>query len=129
VDFVPNFGKFGAQQVLDFPASMSTPVSQIKELLDFLQRESESLHLFDKSEPGYVICRISPKLSYRPECSWQQRPALIEADGVDAQFGPLRSFADLDRAAQTLQSVWHKEIIHSRLYSRVKSSLSQPGDK
>jgi len=49
VNFASNFGEFGAQQVLDFPASMSTTVSQIEKLLDFLQREPESLHLLDKS--------------------------------------------------------------------------------
>jgi hypothetical protein len=37
VDFASNFAEFGTQQVLDFPASMSTTVSQIEKLLDFLQ--------------------------------------------------------------------------------------------
>jgi len=48
VDFASNFAEFGCQQVFDLPASMSTMVSQIEKLLDFLQGEPESLHLFDK---------------------------------------------------------------------------------
>jgi hypothetical protein len=44
VDFASNFAESGGQQVLDLPASMSTTVSQIEKLLDFLQGEPECLH-------------------------------------------------------------------------------------
>src|SRR5215469_13468063 len=120
VDFASNFAEFGAQQVLDLPASMSTTVSQIEKLLDFLQREPESLHLFDKSESCYVISGIQPEVSLGSGCSWQQRPALVEADRIYAKFRLLCGFTNLDCAAGTLQSVWHKKIIHSGPYSRVK---------
>ena len=81
-DLASNLGEFGAQQVLDFPASMSTAVSQIEKLLDLQQGEPQSLHLSDKSEPGYVISGIEPEATLGSRCSWQQRPALVEADRI-----------------------------------------------
>ena len=128
-DFASNLGKFGAEQIPDFPAGMSTTISQIEKLFDFLQGEAESLHLLDKSESRYVVCCVKPELSRCPGCSRQQRLALVEPDRVYTQVGALRSFADLDRAHRTRQTVRHKEIIHSGLYSRVKStfSLCKPG--
>jgi hypothetical protein len=124
VDFASNFGEFGTQQVLDFPASMSTTVSQIEKLLDFLQGEPESLHLFDKSESCYVISGIQPEVALGSGCSWQQRPALVEADRIYAKLRLLCGFTNLDCAAGTFQTVWHKKIIHSGPYSRVKSALT-----
>jgi hypothetical protein len=124
VDFASNFGEFGAQQVLDFPASMSTTVSQIEKLLDFLQGEPESLHLLDKSESCYVISGKEPEVPLGSGCSWQQRPALVEADRIDAKIRLLCGFTNLDCAAGTFQSVWHKKIIHSGLYSRVNSAFA-----
>jgi hypothetical protein len=121
VDFASNFGEFGAQQVLDFPASMSTTVSQIEKLLYFLQGEPESLHLLDKSESCYVLSGIEPEVPIGSGRSWQQRPALVEADRIYAKFRLLRGFTDLDCAAGAFQSAWHKKIIHSGLCSRVKS--------
>jgi len=124
VNFASNFGEFGAQQVLNFPTSMSTTVSQIEKLLDFLQGEPESLHLLDKTESCYVISGIEPEVTLGSECSWQQRPALVEADRINAKFRLLCSFTNLDCAAGTFQSVWHKKIIHSGPYSRVKSAFA-----
>ena len=123
-DFASNLGKFGAEQIPDFPAGMSTTISQIEKLFDFQQREAESLHLLDKSESRYVVCCVKPELSCCPGCSRQQRLALVEPDRVYTQVGALRSFADLDRAHRTRQTMRHKEIIHSGLYSRVKSKFS-----
>jgi hypothetical protein len=123
-DFASNLGKFGAEQIPDFPAGMSTTISQIEKLFDFLQGEAESLHLLDKSKSGYVACCVKPEPSRCPGCSRQQRFALVEPDRVYTQVGALRSFADLDRAQRTRQTVWHTEIIHSGLYSRVKSTFA-----
>jgi hypothetical protein len=109
VDFASNFGEFGAQQVLDFPASMSTTVSQIEKLLDFLQGEPESLHLLDKSESCYVLSGIDPEVPRGSGCSWQQRPALVEADRIYAEFRLLCGFTNLDYASGPLQRVWHKK--------------------
>jgi hypothetical protein len=122
-DFVPNLGKFGAQQVPDVPAGMSTMIAQIKKLFDFLQRKPESLHLLNKGEPRYVIGCVEPELAHRPWGSRYKRLALVEADRIYAEFGSLRRFADLDCASRTRQNVRHAEIIHSGLYSRVKSAL------
>jgi hypothetical protein len=124
VDFASNFAEFGTQQVLDFPASMSTTVPQIEKLLDFLQREPESLHLLNKSESCYVISSVESEVSLGSGCPWQQRPALVEADRIYAKFRLLRGFTNLDCAAGAFQSVWHKKIIHSGLYSRVKSAFA-----
>jgi len=124
VDFAPNFGDFAAQQVLDFPASMSTTVSQIKKLLDFLQREPESLHLLDKSESCYVMSGIDPEVPLGSGRSWQQCPALVEADRIYAKFRLLCGFTNLDCAAGTFESVRHKKIIHSGPYSRVTSAFA-----
>jgi predicted aspartyl protease len=41
-DFVSNLAKFGAEQVPDFPAGMSTTISQVEKLFDFLQGEAET---------------------------------------------------------------------------------------
>jgi len=124
VDFGSNFVEFGAQQVLDLPASMSTTVSQIEKLLDFLQGEPESLHLLDKSESCYVIRCVKAEVPLGSGCSWQQRPALVEADRIYAKFRLLCGFTNLDCAAGPFQKVWHKKIIHSRAYSRVKSTVA-----
>jgi hypothetical protein len=124
VDLASNFFEFGAQQLLDLSASMSTTVSPIEKLLDLLQGEPKSLHLLDKSESGDVISGIKPEVPLSSERSWQQRPALIEADRIYAKFRLLRGFANLDCAAGPFQSVWHKKIIHSGAYSRVKSTVA-----
>jgi len=124
VDFGSNFVEFGAQQVLDLPASMSTAVSQIEKLLDFLQGEPESLHLLDKSESCYVISRIESEVPLGSGCSWQQRPAFVEANRIYAKFRLLCGFTNLDCAAELFQSVWHKKIIHSGAYSRIKSPVA-----
>jgi hypothetical protein len=71
VDFASNFREFGAQQALDFPASMSTTVSQIEKLLDLLQGESESLHLFDKSESCHISSGIQAEVPLSSGYSWQ----------------------------------------------------------
>jgi len=129
VDFASNFAEFGCQQVFDLPASMSTMVSQIEKLLDFLQGEPESLHLFDKSESCYVIRCVKAEVPLGSGCSWQQRPALVEADRIDAKFRLLCGFTDLDCATGTFQSMRHKKIIHSGPYSRVNPHLQpcEPG--
>ena len=124
MDFASNSGEFAAQQVLDLPASMSTTVSKIEKLLDFLQGEPESLHLLDKSESCYVISGKEPEVPLGSGCSWQQRPALVEADRIYAKVRLLCGFTNLDCAAGTFQSVWHKKIIHSGPYSRVKSAFA-----
>ena len=98
-DLVPNRCKFRAQQAY-FPTGVSTTVSQIEELFDFPQGEAESLHLLNKSESRYVVCRIETKLSHRPGCSRQQCLALVKPDRVDAQLGPMRGLADLDSVRQ-----------------------------
>jgi len=123
VDFASNFVEFGVQQVLDFPASMSTTVSQIEKLLDFVQGEPESLHLPNKNESYYVISGIEPEVPLGSGCSWQQRPALVEADRIDAEFRLLCGFTNLDCAAGTFNSAWHMKIIHSGPHSRVKSAF------
>ena len=99
-DLVPNLGKFRAQQIPDFPTGMSTTVSRIEELFDFLQGEAESLHLLNKSESRYVVCCIETKLSHCPGCSRQHCLALVEPNRVDAQLGPLRGLADLNSVRQ-----------------------------
>jgi hypothetical protein len=126
-DLASNLDKFGADQIPDSQASKSTTISQVEKLFDFLPGETESLHLLDKSDSRYVVCCVKPELSCRPVCSRQQRLALAEPDRVYAQVGALGSFADLDRAHRTRQTVWHKEIIHSGLYSRVKSTFARSG--
>ena len=103
---------------------MSSAVSQIEKLLDFLQGEPESLHLLDKTESCYVISGIEPEVPLGSGYSWQQRPALVEADRIYAKFRLLCGFTNLDCAAGAFQSVWHKKIIHSRPYSRVKSAFA-----
>src|SRR5215469_11480087 len=99
---------------------MSTSIPQVEQLLDFLQGEPEPLHLLNRNEPLYVICREEAELSSGARCSWQQSPALVEANGVYTQFGALRCFANRDCAPLIFQSSQHKKIIHSGLHSRVK---------
>ena len=79
MDLASNFVEFGAQQFFDLSASMSTTVSQIEKLFDFLQGEPKSLHLLDKRESGDVISGIKPEVPLGSGCSWQQRPTLVEA--------------------------------------------------
>jgi hypothetical protein len=122
-DLVLNRGKFRAEQVSHVPTGMPTAVSQLKKLLNFLQRESEPLHLLDKREPCYVIAGIEPELTQGARSFWQQRSTLIKTDRVYTKLGLLCSFADLDRAPGSLETLRHKEIIHSGLCSRVKSVL------
>jgi len=109
VNLASNLAEFGVQQVLDLPASMSTTVSQTKQLPDFLQGEPQSLHLSDKSEPCYVISGVEPEATLGSRCSWQQRPALVEADRIYAKSRLLCGFTNLDCAAGTFRSVWHKK--------------------
>ena len=103
---------------------MSTTVSQIEKLLDFLQGEPESLHLLDKSKSYYVINGIKPEVALGAGCSWQQRPALVEADRIYAKPRLLCGFTNLDRVNGTVQTVLHKKIIHSGWYSRVKPAFT-----
>jgi hypothetical protein len=105
MDLASNFVEFGAQQFFDLSASMSTTVSQIEKLFDFLQGEPKSLHLLDKRESGDVISGIKPEVPLGSGCSWQQRPTLVEANRIYAKFRLLCGFANLDCAAGPFQSV------------------------